>query len=202
MKLKLFTMPGACSLSDHIVLNWSGLPFEVQVVDRKQIKEPEFLKLNPAGSVPVLLIDGEPLTQNVAILNFIADMAPQAKLAGDGTPRSRAEVNRWLAFINADVHPSYKPLFGGMQFLDDETAIRKTQEDAQQRLRTYYERLDKQLEGKDWLTGSRSIADAYLFVTLLWTKAVNLDMSGLANLERFSTNMLNDEGVKNAMKVK
>lgn len=202
MKLKLFTIPGACSLSDHIVLNWSALPYEVEAMDHQKIKTPEFLKVNPAGAVPALLVDGIPLLQNIAILNFIADLAPEAKLTGDGTPRSRAEVNQWLGFINADVHPTYKPLFGGMAFLEDDAAIKKTQDDAKKHLRTYYERLDKQLAGKDWLVGTRSIVDAYLFVTLLWAKAVHLDMSGLSNLERFTAKMLEDEGVKNAMKFK
>lgn len=202
MKLKLYTMSGACSLSDHIALNWSGLAYDVQVVDHQYIKSPEFLKLNPAGAVPLLLVDNVPLSQNVAILNFIADLAPEAKLGGDGTPRSRAEVNQWLSFINSDLHPAHKPLFGGMQYLGDETAIQKTQENARQQLRTYYERLNQQLAGKDWLVGTRSIADAYLFVTLLWAKFLKLDLSGLDNLERFSAHISNDEGVKSAMKAK
>ncbi|MDR2871782.1 MAG: glutathione S-transferase N-terminal domain-containing protein [Xanthomonadaceae bacterium] len=198
--MKLYTMPGACSLADHIVLHWSQLPFEVQVISHENTKSPEYLKLNPAGSVPVL-IDGDwALTQNSAILHYIAEIAPGAQLNGDGTPQGRAEVNRWLGLINADLHPAYRPLFGGTRYLQDPDVIAKTQDSARTKLREYYERIDTQLRGRDWLTGKRSIADAYLFVTLLWARALNVDLGGLDNLERFSQSMLADPGVIAAMK--
>lgn len=200
MKLKLFTMPGSCSLSDHIALNWSGLAYELQVVKFEETKTPEFLKLNPSGAVPLLIIDDYPLTQNIAILNFIADSAPQAKLTGDGSALSHAKVNQWLAFINSDLHPCFKPLFGGMQFLEDESAIAKTQEDARKKLRGFYERLNQQLTGQDWLIGERTIVDAYLFVVLRWAKFLKLDLGGLTHLENFFTRLSADAGVQKALK--
>ncbi|MDR1077038.1 MAG: glutathione S-transferase N-terminal domain-containing protein [Xanthomonadaceae bacterium] len=198
--MKLYTMPGACSLADHIALNWSGLPFEVQIIGHDALKSPEYLKINPTGAVPALSDGDWVLTQNAAILNYIADLAPQAGLHGDGTPKERAEVNRWLGLVNADVHPSYMPLFGGTRYLEDPVAIAKTQENALKRLRGYYERIDAQLAGRDWLTGSRSFADAYLFVTVRWAKGLKIDLNGLDNLERFFQKMLADPGVAAAMK--
>src|SRR5688572_20194308 len=71
--MKLYYSPGACSLSDHIVLEWIGAPYEAVRVSREQRQTPEFRKLNPAGAVPVFEQDGWVLTQNAAILNYLAD---------------------------------------------------------------------------------------------------------------------------------
>jgi len=197
--MKLYTKPGACSLSDHIALRWIGKPFDLQVMDAAGMKTPEYLALNPAGAVPVLEVDGWTLTQNAAILNFLADTFPESGLGGDGTPKSRAEINRWLAFLNADVHPAFHPIFGSTRFLDDEAMVEKSKDNARQKLRGLFERLDAQLAGKDWLTGARSIADPYLFVTLRWARATQVDLSGLDNLKRFFNRMRADDGVAAAM---
>lgn len=197
--MKLYTKPGACSLSDHIALRWIGKPFDLQVMDAAGMKTPGYLALNPAGAVPVLEVDGWALTQNAAVLNFLADTFPESGLGGDGTPKSRAEINRWLAFLNADVHPAFHPIFGSTRFLGDEAMIEKSKDNARQKLRGLFERLDAQLAGKDWLTGARSIADPYLFVTLRWARAMQVDLSGLDNLERFFDRMRADDGVAAAM---
>lgn len=197
--MKLYTKPGACSLSDHIALRWIGKPFDLKVMDAAGMKTPEYLALNPAGAVPVLEVDGWALTQNAAILNFLADTFPESGLGGDGTPKSRAEINRWLAFLNADVHPAFHPIFGSTRFLGDDAMIEKSKDNARQKLRGLFERLDAQLAGKDWLTGARSIADPYLFVTLRWARATQVDLSGLDNLERFFDRMRADGGVAAAM---
>lgn len=197
--MKLYSSPGACSLADHIALRWIWQPFDLQVVSREQRKTPEFLALNPAGAVPVFEQGGWVLTQNAAILNYLADVFPQAKLGGDGTPRSRAEVNRWLSFLNADVHPTFHPFFGSTAYLGEEGAA-KTKEASAKKLRGYFERLDAQLAGRDWLTGQRSIADPYLYVVLRWAKAVGIDLSGLGNLDAFTQRMAADDGVREALR--
>ena len=197
--MKLYTSPGACSFADHIALQWSGAPFEAQVVTREQRKQPEFLALNPAGAVPVLQNGDWVLTQNAAILNYIADKFPEAKLGGDGTPESRAETNRWLAFLNSDMHPAFHPLFGSNAALGNE-ADAKSKELAKQKLRGLFERADAQLAGKDWLTGSRSIADPYLFVVTQWAKKQGVDLDGLDNLAAFDARMAADPGVQAAQK--
>lgn len=197
--MKLYTSPGACSLADHIALQWTGAPFEAQIVSRAERKEAAFLALNPAGAVPVLQNGDWVLTQNAAILNYLADKFPDARLGGDGTPEGRAEVNRWLAFLNSDVHPSFHPMFGSVAALGDQ-AETKAKELAKQKLRGQFERADAQLEGKDWLTGSRSIADPYLFVVTQWAKKTGVDLAGLDNLARFDAHMSADTGVQAALK--
>lgn len=198
--MKLYTKPGACSLADHIALEWTGKPYEVQVVTAKEMKEPAYLQINPAGAVPAV-VDGDfVLTQNSAILNYIADSHPDSQLGGDGSARSRAEVNRWLAFANSDIHPSYWPLFGATGYLGDPAAIDKSKDAARKKLRGLYERADAQLQGRDWLAGSRSIADPYLYVTLRWAGLVGVDLQGLDNLASFRQRMEADPGVQKALK--
>lgn len=198
--MKLFYLPGACSLADHIVLEWTGLPYEAVAVPRDQLKG-EFLAINPAGSVPALqLDDGSVLTQNVAILDYLSNIAPAADLCGDGTPLSRADVLRWTTFINADVHPSFSHLFAAARFVDGEEAQANLKQKAKARLRGYFERLDAQVGDGIWLVGNRrSIADTYLYVVLRWAHAMQVDLAGLGNLARHSENMSADAGVKAAL---
>ncbi|HWG10939.1 MAG TPA: glutathione S-transferase N-terminal domain-containing protein [Rhodanobacteraceae bacterium] len=197
--MKLYTSPGACSMADHIALEWTGKPYTAEIVSRERRATPEFRKLNPAGAVPVLEDDGWTLTQNAAILNYLADKFPEAKLGGDGSPKGRAEVNRWLGFLNSDMHPAFKPLFGTTNYLEDKAAIEKTHENARKQLRGLFERVDEQLGKHDWLAGARSIADPYLFVMLRWAKGVNVDLSGLDNLEKFEQGMRADAGVRKVL---
>jgi glutathione S-transferase len=197
--MKLYTSPGACSLADHIALQWTGAPFEAQLVSRDERKQDWFKQLNPAGAVPVFEDDGWVLTQNAAILNYIADRFPDAKLGGDGTPKGRAEVNRWLSFLNADVHPAFHPMFGMYAYLGEEGETR-AKDAAKKKLRGHFERADAQLAGRDYLAGGRSIADPYLFVVTQWAKKTGVDLSGLDNLHAFDQRMASDAGVQAALK--
>ncbi|MBE1159732.1 glutathione S-transferase N-terminal domain-containing protein [Dyella acidiphila] len=198
--MKLYYIPGACSMADHIALEWIGKPYQTEAVARDALRSPAYLKINPSGQVPALIDDdGWVLTENVAILNYLIDRFPEAGLGGDGSARERAEVNRWLAFINSDAHPVFKPIFAPQRFIGDETQHASVQETARQRLRGHFERLNAQLADREWLTGHRSVADAYLFVVLRWAKAKQVDLQGLDHLEAFSTRMHADAGVKAVM---
>lgn len=198
--MKLYSKPGGCSTADHIALEWAGKPYEVDIVDGKRIKSPEFLAMNPAGSVPVIEDGDFVLTQNAAILGYIADTAPQAGLVGDGSPRQRAEAMRWIAFVNSDLHPAYKPLFGPGLFMRGSEHYDTVRDVARQRVRKLYETADARLrETGNWLAGFRSGADAYLFVTLLWADATGVDVSGLADLAAFRERLQADAGVRKVL---
>lgn len=198
--MKLYSMPGACSTACHITLHWSGAPFSVQVLARDELKSAAYLAINSAGSVPTL-VDGDfVLTQNAAIVGYIADLAPEARLAGDGSARERAEANRWLAFCNADVHPAFHPLFGPGRFIADEGQFDALKDAARQRLRGLFERADTQLAGREWIAGFRSYADPYLHITLLWAAKTGVDLAGLDHLAAFVRRMEGDAGVQAALK--
>lgn len=198
--MKLYTLPGACSTACHISLRWSGLPFDAHVLSRDELKAPAYLAVNPAGAVPAL-VDGDfVLTQNAAILGYVADLAPASGLAGDGSPRQRAEANRWLAFVNADLHPAFHALFGPARFIGDEAQHDALKATARQRLRGLFERADAQLDGRDWIAGFRSYADPYLYVTLRWATRTGVDLGGLDRLAAFKARMEADADVRTALK--
>lgn len=197
--MKLYYMPGACSLADHIVLEWVGASYEARRMDYVDTKSADYLAINPGGMVPLLEHGDLRLTENAAILGYLADLHPQAGLFGDGSPRSRAEVSRWLAFLNSDVHGAFKPIFSPRRFIDDRSFVDVLGDTARVHLRSLFQRLDDQLEGRDWLTGTRSVADPYLFVVLRWAAAKGVDMEGLHSLARFKARMDADKGTQAAL---
>lgn len=199
MSMRLYYYPGACSLADHIVLEWIGAPYELAAMSRESVKSPEYLAMNPMGAVP-LLRDGDfLLTENVAILVYLAELHPEANLFGGGTPRGRADVLRWLAFLNSDVHGAFKPIFSPTRFLADESRAADVIGAARQRVRALLEVVDSRLEGRTWLAGARSIADPYLFVMLRWAISQEVGLQGLRHLMRFFERLNADEGVTAAI---
>ncbi|KRC79277.1 glutathione S-transferase [Achromobacter sp. Root83] len=199
--MKLYYMPGACSLASHIVLEWIGKPYETHKLSRDELKGPEFLQINPLGAVPALTDGGWTITQNIAILEFLAEQAPQSPLLGDGTGRSRAEVRRWLGFINSDIHKTFSMLFGAQRFVAEEDAQKQLAASASKLLTKLFAQLDTQLAAKPYLAGSAaSVADAYLYVVLRWAHAKEVDLSGLDNLSDFFKRMEADAGVQAALK--
>jgi len=163
--VKLYYAPGACSLADHIALHEAGLAFDRVKVDLKAKTVEgggDFLKVNPKGYVPALALDsGEVLTENIAILSWVADQAPALAPAGD---LGRYRLLETLAFISTEIHKAFKPFFN------------PAADDAQRaEARTMIEkRLGLVAAGltADYLFGSQaSVADAYLFVMLRWANA-------------------------------
>lgn len=198
--MKLYSFSGSCGLAAHITLGWIGKPFDVELMKKENLKTPEYLKINPMGKVPVLDDNGFILSENAAVLGYLADKFPEAKLDGDGTPKGRAVVTHWLGLVNSEIHPAYKPLFGATAYLGDEKAIEKTKENARHQLRKVFEIVDKQLARGNYIAGTRSIADAYLFVTVMWAGLIKIDLSGLDHIKAFEQRMRADPAVKAALK--
>src|SRR5437764_388234 len=113
--MKLYLTPGACSLAPHIALREAGLTFDIAKVDlrtRKVEDGSSFESVNPKGYVPALKLDnGQVLTENVALLQYIADQNPGAKLLPAAGTLERYRVQEWLCFISSEIHKSFAPLF-------------------------------------------------------------------------------------------
>ena len=164
MTLKLFFTPGACSLSPHIALREAGLKFERVQVDlaAKKTEHGEvFLRINPKGYVPALLLDsGELITEGAIIVQYIADQSPESKLApAAGTPERR-RLQEWLHFIATELQKGFGPI-NNPKANDELRAVLK------ERLFLRFDFLSKSLEGKDYLLGSQfTVADGYAFYVL------------------------------------
>lgn len=189
--MKLHYLPGACSLAGHIALEWAGANYTGSAVPRDQLKG-AFLRINPMGSVPALELDDGVLTQ-------IADAFPQAKLGGERPPRERAEINRWIGFLGADLHPAFKPLFGATGYLEDADAIARSKAHAAEQVRRLLGLVNEHLTGRDWLVGTRSVVDPYLYVMLRWARKHRIDLSGYDALVAFGERMDADAGVRKAL---
>lgn len=198
--MKLYTKPGACSTADHIALQWTDQPFEVEVMTAEAMKSPDYLAINPTGAVPTL-VDGDfILTQNVAIMGYVADSFPAAGLAGDGSLRERAEATRWLAFVNSDLHPAFNPLFAPALFHADTAQHDGLKTAARSRVRGLFEAANERLDDREWLAGFRSFADPYFYMTLRWAVFVGINLAGLDNLAAYRSRMEADPGVKAVLK--
>lgn len=141
--LKLYYLPGACSLVPHTALEWIGVDFDAQAVDHTVIKSPEYLALNPNGQVPLLQEGSWTLTQNVAILDYLNDVYPQAKLYGSGDARAVARAREWLAFLNADLHKAFSLIFGAARFSEDESVQNAVRQAAGAQALTLLARADR-----------------------------------------------------------
>src|SRR3954468_5382668 len=112
--MKLYLTPGPCSMASNIALHEGGIKFEIAKVDKrtKRVDGVDFLTINPKGYVPALqLDDGQVLTENVVVLQYIADQNPAAKLAPPAGTLERYRLQEWLSFINSEVHKGFAPLF-------------------------------------------------------------------------------------------
>jgi glutathione S-transferase len=180
--MKLFIVPGACSLAVNIALREAGVPFglsRVNLATQQTDDGVDFRSINPKGYVPALQLDGDRvLTENVAILQYVADLKPQAQLAPPPGTFERYRLLEWLTFISTEIHKGFSPLFA------DAPA---------QALRDYaFDRLAKRL---DYLHGALrlpfvvgeqfTVADAYLFTVLGWASEVGLQLGQWPGLVRY-----------------
>ena len=181
--MKLYFTPGTCSLAPHIALREAALTFGLEQVDlaaRTTKGGKDFTKINPKGYVPALELDGgQILTEVAVILQYVADAKPKARLAPPAGTFERYRVLEWLNFISSELHKGFAPMF------------RPTTPDDYRKLslENIAGRLgfvDRQLAGKDYLMGRPfTIADAYCFTIVRWSKMFDIDLQRWSNLEAF-----------------
>lgn len=196
--MKLYFSPGACSLSPHIALREAGLAFEPVLASTKSHKlqdGTDYYGINPLGYVPMLeLDDGTRLREGPAIVQYIADLAPNKNLAPANGTLSRYRLQEWLTFIGTEMHKTYSPMFNP-SMPEEAKAIFRT------KLQSRYEWLDGELEGKDYLMGDHfTVADGYLFTVTNWTKPTGVDISPYANVQAWHARVGARPAVQEAMK--
>ncbi len=160
--MKLYYSPGACSLADHIALNEAGMKFDLVKVDLKTHTLDDgraFRDVNPKGYVPALELDGgEVLTENVAILSLIADRYPALMAPG---PLGRYRLLEMLAYIGSEIHKAFHPLF-------DPRASEAEKKTAAASIAPRLALVAGKCEGPYLFGQNATVADAYLFVMLMW----------------------------------
>lgn len=196
--MKLYYSPGACSLSPHIVLHEAGLAYTPVLASTKSHKlqdGTDFYSINPLGYVPVLeLDDGTRLREGPAIVQYLADQAPQKNLAPAHGTLARYRLQEWLTFIGTEIHKGFGPLFKPNTPEEYKPIAR---ENVLNRLKW----VDGELAGRQFLMGDHfTVADAYLFTVTNWAKAVGLDISGLQHLAAYRERIAARPAVQEAMK--
>jgi glutathione S-transferase len=181
--MKLYYLKGACSLASHIALYETGLKFDVASIDRASKKTDggeDFNAVNSKSYAPALRLDsGEVLTENVAVLQYIADQKPESKLAPAAGTLERYRLVEWLAFINSEVHKNVSPLF-------NPAASEDTKSFAKANLSRRLDWLDAQLGSRPFLMGADfTVADSYLFVVLNWFPRLKMDLAKWPKLQAF-----------------
>jgi glutathione S-transferase len=196
--MKLFYFPGACSLSPHIVLLEAGIPFSMVKVDiatKKMEDGTDFLAVNPKGAVPALqLDDGRVLTEGPVIVQYLADLKPESALAPRAGTFERYQLMEALNYLTSEVHKGLGSLFNAHLGAENREAT-LTQ------LGKKFDWLSKQLTGKTYLVGnSFTVADAYLFNLLGWTKPTKVDLSKWPVLGAYRANIAQRPKVQEAMR--
>ena len=181
--MKLFYKPGACSLASHIALREAGKDIELASVDlmKKRLENgDDFFAINPKGQIPALQIDADTLlTEGVAIMQYVADSAPQSQLLAPVGELERYKTLEWLNFVATELHKGFTPLFRP-----------DTPEDFKPTARALLEKklqyVDDTLANQQWINGQHfSIADGYLFTVLRWAVAVKLTMPAAGNIAAY-----------------
>lgn len=175
--MKLYYKPGACSMASHIVLNEIGASFDLDKTDTgagKTESGGDFREISPNGYVPALVTEsGDVITENPAVLQYLADQAPEAGLAPTNGTLERTRLHEVLNFVSSELHKVFGPFFSGGDL--DLAARKKAEANVAHRI----DHIERSLaDGRAYLLGeSFSVADAYAFVVLNWTSFVGIDLA-------------------------
>lgn len=182
----LYVAPGACSFGAHVALKELGIPHRVEIVPLRTQDSPIW-KVNPLGRVPALQTDaGELITENSAILPYIADLKPEAGLSAPAGSVERAQIQEWIGFLNSEVHGVLRAVNRPGLFHPDEAEHERVKAHSLPRLLDYLKLIDARLEGKEWAVGGRfTIADAYLGVFWRWLSGRGFPLQDYPNFTAF-----------------
>jgi glutathione S-transferase len=196
--MKLYYKAGACSLSPRIVLHEAGLPFDSENVDlatKQTGSGADFRAVNPNGYVPALVLDsGEVLTEGPAIVQYLADQAPDKRLAPPAGSIARYQLMSLLNFISTELHKSFSPLFRP-------DTPEQTRQTAHDNLARRFEAVAQRLKAGPYLMGPDfTVADAYLFTVLRWTVPMKVDLSRWPELLAYMDRVASRPAVQAALR--
>lgn len=180
--MRLYVAPGAGSLSPHIALSEAGVVFELERVDRSKrtASGEDYLEINPLGLVPALRLDhGQLLTEGQVIVQYVADLVPNRRLAPLPGTFERYRLQEWLSFIATEIHKGFGPLFAP----DAPPSLKQATRD---RLLCRLDHVVQRLGTQPYLMGETfTVADGYLYTMLTWRSYASIDLARWPVLERY-----------------
>lgn len=199
--MKLYYATGTCSLSPHIVALEAGIPLDIERVDISRKPHVtgsghDFAKVNPNGYVPVLELDGGSLlTEGAAIIQYLADLKPEANLAPAAGTRERYQVQSWLNFVATELHKMYSPWLFHPEY------GAQAQEVARGKIAQRLAFVESHLAASGpFLMGERfTVADAYLFTIVGWSGFAKVDLSAFPSLRAYMGRVGSRPKVREAM---
>lgn len=171
----LYYFPGNASLMPHMLLREIGAPFELRLVDRasNQQKSAEYLKLNPTGTIPVLVDDGVPIYETAAISLYLADRHPETGLAPAFDSPLRGAYYKWMVLLSNALQTQYRAWFYAHEFVDNPDYVESVKTVTASRIATTFGQVSAHLAQNRWLMGEAfSAADLYLFMFVRWGRAL------------------------------
>jgi glutathione S-transferase len=193
--LTLYYAPGACSLASHIVLEESGEEYEGKRVDlaKGEQRTEAYLKIHPLGRVPALLLDnGEPLTENTAILPYLGKrfgLWPKDALA-------EAKALSLIGYFASSVHPAHAHISRPERYATDTAMFPNIQEQGRKTFHGYLKQIDGMLAGRQWLSDQYSVLDPYGLLFYAWGLRRELPVAELKNYSAFKDRMLQRPAVR------
>ncbi|MTI19091.1 glutathione S-transferase family protein [Rhodobacteraceae bacterium RKSG542] len=195
--MKLYSAIGTCATAIHIALEWTGEPYEVEQLDFKAMKSPEYLKINPSGVVPTLTDGDMALPEGAAILLYLVDKFPAANIGPAPQDANRADLHRWLVYLSGTLHPYFWPHFMPMRFTTDANGHQAVQEASHILVDKSLTLIDQHLDGKEWMVGNeKSVADAFLYAMASWAYGFEKPTSAYPNIHRLMQRLANDPAVQ------
>ena len=199
--IKLYGVPGACSLAPHIILEELKIPYELKLftwTDRETRNEMK--KFNPMGQVPTLITEeGWPLAEGAAIMQYLVSLQPNRLFPESGPARFKAF--EWMNFISTALHKAFIPIFNPKVFSDDETHFEAIKRVAMEKLKKLLDVTEKRFSDGDYALGNDfTVVDAYLFTVLNWSHHFKIDLTPHSKLNAFMKKMATRPAVTTAMK--
>jgi len=179
--LTLYYAPGTCALASHLALEYAGASYEAVRLDFKQQQQrsPEYLRVNPKGRVPALVTERGTLSENPAILLYIAQTFPAAQLAPLDDPFLLAKMNEFNSYLASTVHVNHAHKGRGYRWVDpqDTTAIEAMKKRVPQTMAESFALIEEQMFRGPWVLGERfSTSDLYLYTLARWLEGDEVDV--------------------------
>jgi glutathione S-transferase len=200
VSLKLFYSPGACSLVAHIALEEAGAEFEamrVMLANGEQMR-PEYLAINPHARVPALVTDQGVITENVAILNYVADRFGAEGSVPRGDPFTAARCNALLGWFASSVHIAFAEIFRPGRFVADESLHDAVKAGGRAALLGHFDEIEG-MSGEEWLVGGFRAADSYLLTFFRWARNLGFEVSAYPRWAALAARALDRPAVSRAI---